>query len=59
MEAEELIINIRRNLDSDSEIYCTSMIMYDPDKLQDKVSIIVFDDTMERKKFVVTVESIK
>jgi len=59
MEAEELIDHIRRNLDSDHEIYCTSMTMYDPNKLQDKVSIIVFDDTMERKKFVVTVESIK
>jgi hypothetical protein len=59
MNPEELIDHIRRNLDSDHEIYTTSMTMYDPDRLQDKVSIIVFDNTMERNKFVVTVESIQ
>lgn len=59
MIAEELIDHIRRNLDSDHEIYATSMTMYDPDRLQDKVSIIVFDNSGERKKFVVTVEELK
>ena len=60
MTALELIIKIEALLEKEKLIIST--VMYDPDKLQDKVSIAVFDDVDGGhliKKYLITVDKLR
>lgn len=61
MEATDLLKIIRENLDSNSEIEMTSQTMYDPNKMQYKVSFAVMEKNEKGvyKSFVITVDDVK
>jgi hypothetical protein len=61
MNAEELLKIIKTNLDYNVIVDLTSPTMYDPDKLQNKVSFMVMEKLPEGcyKRFLVTVEDLR
>jgi hypothetical protein len=58
MNAKEFLQTIREFLNKNSEIELTSPTMYDPNKLEQKVSFIVFgkNELGIYKKFTITIE---
>jgi hypothetical protein len=61
MEAIDLLKMIRETLDSNSEIELTSPTMYDPIKMQYKVSLAVMEKNEQGvyKSFMITVDDVK
>jgi hypothetical protein len=61
MEAIDLLKIIRENLDNNSEVEMTSQIMYDPIKIQYKVSFAVMERNTQGiyKSFMITVDDVK
>ena len=61
MEAIDLLKIIRENLDNNSEVEMTSQIMYDPIKIQYKVSFAVMERNTQGiyKSFMITVDGVK
>jgi hypothetical protein len=61
MNAEELLTIIKIRLNDCEDVDDMSTTLYDPDKLQDKVSVMVMEKMPEGyyKRFMVTVEDLR
>ena len=61
MNAEDVIMIIKKGLDNNEKIDLTSPNMYDPIELQNKVSFAIMENTIDGmyKKFMVTVEDLR
>lgn len=58
MEAKDLLILIKNNLESNPEIELISPIMYDPIKMEQKISLAIIEknDKGSYKRFTITID---